>query len=189
MATTHRENLSHDAPVGHGAFTHQEDVVRSEWARRFLGVMRYIIGFTFLWPFIDKLFGLGYRTGAGKGWLDGGKPAQGFLKGVEGPFASFFHSLAAAWADWLFMAGLFGIGIAMLLGAGVKLAAWTGSLLLLFMYLAEFPLGRTGEFTNPLVDSHWIEAIVLIVVAATYSGDKWGLGKWWGNRVGDSIWR
>ena len=187
MATTHREDLTHH--VGRGAFTHQEDIVRSEWARRLLGVMRYIIGFTFMWPFVDKLFGLGYRTAADKGWVDGGKPAQGFLKGVEGPFASFFHGLAAPWADVLFMAGLFGIGLAMLLGTGVKLAAWSGALLLLFMYLAEFPLGRTGEFTNPLVDSHWIEAIVLAVVAATYSGDKWGLGRWWGSKVGDGIWR
>jgi thiosulfate dehydrogenase [quinone] large subunit len=56
------------------------------------------------------------------------------------------------------------------------------------MYLAELPW-YAERATNPLLDSHWIEAIVLIVVAATYSGDKWGIGKWWGSKVGDSIWR
>jgi thiosulfate dehydrogenase [quinone] large subunit len=189
MATTHREDLTHH--VGRDAFTHQEDVVRSEWARRFLGIMRYIIGFTFMWPFVDKLFGFGFATPSERSWINGGTPAQGFMKGgAEGdnPFGDFFASITGVWADWLFMAGLFGIGIAMLLGAGVKIAAWSGSLLMLLMYLAELPW-YAERATNPLLDSHWIEAIVLIVVAATYSGDKWGLGKWWGSKVGDSIWR
>jgi thiosulfate dehydrogenase [quinone] large subunit len=190
MATTRPESVSHEHDMHvRGAFTHQEDIVRSEWARRFLAVLRLVIGWTFMWPFIDKLFGLGYRTAADKGWVDGGNPAQGFMKGAEGPFGNFFNNIAGPWADWLFMIGLFGIGLAMLTGAGVKLAAWTGTLLMLLMYLAEFPLGRTGEFTNPIIDSHWIEALVLIVVAATYSGDKWGLGRWWGSKVGDSILR
>jgi thiosulfate dehydrogenase [quinone] large subunit len=191
MATTNRENLEHEAPVGRGAFTHQEDVVRSEWARRFLGVMRYIIGFTFLWPFVDKLFGLGFATPSERAWINGGKPAQGFMKGAaegDNPFGDFFANIAGPWADWLFMAGLFGIGLAMVLGAGIKIAAWTGTLLMLLMYLAELPFYAESA-TNPVLDSHWIEAIVLIVVAATYSGDKWGLGRWWGSRVGDSIWR
>lgn len=172
-----------------GVVTFQEEVVRSSIARKFLAGLRLVLGFTFFWAFIDKMFGLGYATPSAKAWIHGGTPAQGFMKGAEGPFATFYHNIVGPWADWLFMAGLLGIGVAMLLGAGVKLAAWTGTLLMILMYLAEFPLGRTGEFTNPLVDSHWIEAIVLIVVAATYSGDKWGLGRWWGSKVGDSIWR
>jgi thiosulfate dehydrogenase [quinone] large subunit len=35
--------------------------------------------------------------------------------------------------------------------------------------------------TNPLVDSHWHEALLLIISAVTLAGDTWGLGKWWGN--------
>lgn len=191
MATTHPGDVSHTADLGRGAFTHQEDVVRSEWARRFLGIMRYIIGLTFLWPFVDKLFGFGFATPSERAWINGGRPAQGFMKGAaegDNPFGDFFANIAGPWSDWLFMAGLFGIGIAMVLGAGVKLAAWTGSLLMLLMYLAELPF-YAETATNPVLDSHWIEAIVLIVVAATYSGDKWGLGRWWGGKVGDSIWR
>jgi hypothetical protein len=36
--------------------------------------------------------------------------------------------------------------------------------------------------TNPIVDSHWHEALLLIIAAVTLAGDTWGLGKWWGNR-------
>ncbi|HET7396920.1 MAG TPA: DoxX family protein [Intrasporangium sp.] len=191
MATIHPENVSlgHIKHVTAGIVTFEEEVVRSSVARRFLAGLRIIMGFTFLWPFFDKLFGLGYRTAADKGWLDGGTPAQGFMKGAEGPFGSFFNNIAGPWADWLFMAGLLGIGVALLAGAGLKLAAITGTLLLFLMYLVEFPLGRTGEFTNPLFDSHWIEALAIIVLAATYAGDTWGVGKWWGRHVGNGILR
>jgi thiosulfate dehydrogenase [quinone] large subunit len=172
-----------------GVVTFQEEVVRSSIARKFLAGLRIVLGFTFFWAFIDKMFGLGYATPAAKAWINGGTPAQGFMKGAEGPFGSFFHNIAGPWADWLFMAGLLGIGVAVLAGAGLKIAAWTGALLLGLMYLAEFPLGTTGAYTNPLFDSHWIEALGLAVLAATYAGDTWGVGKWWGRKVGNGILR
>jgi thiosulfate dehydrogenase (quinone) large subunit len=171
-----------------GVVTFQEEVVRSAVARKFLAGLRIVLGFTFLWPFLDKLFGLGYMTPSAKAWIHGGTPAQGFMKHAEGPFASFFNNIAGPWADWLFMTGLAGIGIALLTGAGLKIAAWTGALLLALMYLAEFPLGATG-MTNPLVDSHWIEALAIGVLATTLAGDTWGLGKWWGRHVGNGILR
>ena len=33
--------------------------------------------------------------------------------------------------------------------------------------------------TNPILDSHWYEALLLIIPAMTLAGDTWGLGKWW----------
>ncbi|MCU1537342.1 MAG: DoxX family protein, partial [Humibacillus sp.] len=162
-----------------GIVTQQEEVVRSPLARKLLAGLRIVLGFTFLWAFVDKLFGLGYATPGPKAWINGGTPAQGFMKHAEGPFGSFFANIAGPWADWLFMAGLAGIGVALIAGAGLKIAAITGTLLLAMMYLAEFPLGATG-MTNPLVDSHWIEALGICVVAATLAGDTWGLGRWWG---------
>lgn len=170
--------------------TFQEDVVRSPIARWLLSILRIVLGFFFLWPFLDKLFGLGYATPEARAWVNGGKPAQGFMKNAEGPFGDFFKNIAGTWSDWLFMAGLAGIGIAMLLGAGLKLAAWSGTLLLFLMYLAEFPIGQSGKgFTNPIFDSHWLEALGLLVVAYTFSGDKLGLGRWWGRKVGNGILR
>ena len=192
MATTHPTPTSQhreDPPPTHGVVTFQEEVVRSVWARRLLAGLRIVLGFTFIWPFLDKLFGLGYMTASAKAWVNGGTPAQGFMTHAEGPFASFFKSISGPWADWLFMAGLLGIGVAVLAGAGLKLAAWTAAILLALMYLAEFPLGTTGAYTNPLFDSHWIEALGIAVVAATLAGDTWGVGKWWGRKVGNGILR
>lgn len=172
----------------------QEEVVTSPIARYLLAALRIVLGWTFLWPFIDKLFGFGYGTEAGRGWLDGGSPTTGFLTKnpvvVEGPLGGFFANFAGGFWDWLFMFGLLGIGIAFLFGGGLKIAAWGGALLMLLMYLAELPIGRPGEgFVNPITDSHWIEALALLALAYTYSGDTLGLGKWWGRIVGNGILR
>lgn len=166
----------------------QEEIVRSSALRKVLAFARILIGFTFMWPFVDKLFGFGFATPSERAWVNGGNPSQGFLKGVTGPFADIFHPMASSASDWLFMAGLFGIGLAMLAGAGLKVAAWSGTLLLAFMYLAEFPWGQPADFhaTNPIVDSHWHEAALLLVVAYSLAGDTWGLGKWWSRKVGNS---
>nr|KEP24166.1 hypothetical protein DA06_22365 [Georgenia sp. SUBG003] len=162
----------------------QEDIITRSAVRKTLAVGRIIIGWTFLWAFIDKLFGLGYMTPAERAWINGGTPAQGFINGIESPFAGFFQLFANPFGDALFMAGLLGIGVAMVAGAGLKIAAVTGSLLLFFMYLAELPLAIGG--TNPITDSHWIEAMLLIISAVTLSGDTWGLGRWWARKVGNS---
>lgn len=197
MATIHHSDVSrvHDVDTKHpadGIVTFEEEIVRSAWARRFLAVLRIVMGWTFMWAFVDKLFGLGYATPSERAWINGGTPAQGFMKaGAESdnPFAQFFANIAGPWSDWLFMIGLFGIGIALLTGAGLKIAAWTGTALLLFMYLAQLPWYATEGATNPITDSHWIEALAIIVVAATYAGDTWGIGKWWGRIVGNGILR
>lgn len=168
----------------------QDDIVRSGTARKLLAGLRILIGWTFMWPFLDKLFGLGYGTAAEGAVVNGGAPAQGYMiNATSGPFKEVFVWMAESFgglADFLFMFGLFGIGLAMLAGAGLKIAAWGGTLLMAFMYLAALPIGQANMgFTNPITDSHWIEAFVLLVVAYTLSGDTWGLGRWWGGKVGN----
>jgi thiosulfate dehydrogenase [quinone] large subunit len=74
----------------------------------------------FQWAFADKLFGLDHATPAARAWINGGSPSSGFLEGVDGPFASAFNPIAGAPADWLFMAGLLGIGVALMLGVGMR---------------------------------------------------------------------
>ena len=178
MATTESVRSSSATTV------YQEQIVTSGAARKALAVGRIVIGWTFLWAFVDKLFGFGFATPAERAWINGGTPAQGFIGGIEGPFAGFFQIFANPFGDVLFMAGLLGIGVAMVTGAGLKIAAVTGTLLMLFMYLAQLPLALGG--TNPITDSHWVEAMLLIIAAATLSGDTWGLGKWWAGKVGNS---
>lgn len=138
-------------------------------------VVRISIGFVFLWAFIDKLFGLGKATPGENAWLSGGSPSTGFLNGVEGPFAGLFNSLAGqGWADWLFMAGLLGIGVALMLGVAMRIAAVSGALLLVFMWMASLPLAN-----NPFMDDHLVYALVLFGLAAAKAGDTLGFGKLW----------
>jgi thiosulfate dehydrogenase [quinone] large subunit len=156
-------------------------------AARFLAVFRVVLGFAFLWAFLDKTFGFGYATPAARAWINGGSPTKGFLSGVAvGPFESTFHAWAgAAWVDWLFMAGLLGIGIALILGIGLRIAAVSGTLMMLLMWAAEWPpakftsAGEPSMSTNPIVDYHIVYALVLIALALTYAGNTWGLGRLW----------
>lgn len=144
-------------------------------AGRAIGVLRIAFGLTFLWAFVDKLFGLGYATKSGKGWIDGGDVTAGFLKGAGGPLGSFYHSLAGDWwVSPLFMIGLAGIGLALTLGIGLRVAAVAGTLLYLLMWTASMPL-----VTNPVLDDHILGAITVIVFALVAAGNVWGLGKWW----------
>ena len=66
-----------------------------------------------------------------------------------------------------------------MLGVGLRVSAVVGSVILLFMYLAEWPFAANAGSTNPLVDYHVIYALALVVLAATAAGDTWGLGTAW----------
>lgn len=161
--------------------------VMTTTAGKVIAVVRVATGLLFGWAFVDKTFGLGYATPSDSAWINGGSPAEGFLSGIDhGPFGETFRGWAgAAWADWLFMLGLLGIAVALLLGVVLRLTAVGGTLMMLLMWAAEWPLARytdAGELTrstNPLIDYHVIYALVLIALAAVYAGNTWGLGKRW----------
>ena len=153
-----------------------------------LAVLRLALGSIFMWAFLDKMFALGFATGRledgsidffadGAAALNGGSPTFGFLSfGSRGPLASFWQSIAGdPWLNVLFMAALAGIGLALLLGIGLRVAAVAGSLLMLGMYsVAMLPEN------HPVIDDHIIYALVLVVLAMTAAGNTWGLGARWG---------
>lgn len=141
-----------------------------------LAVLRIAFGFTFLWAFLDKLFGLGFATPAERAVVNGGSPTTGYLSGVEGPLASFYNGIAGSGlVDVLFMAGLLGIGLTLLLGAGARIGALAGVLMYVFMYGASLP-----TVTNPFLDDHLTGAIVLLVIAAIPAAWSFlGIGSWW----------
>jgi len=157
-----------------------DDIVVRPGARRWLAVARLSTGFIFLWAFLDKTFGLGFSTPSERAWINGGNPSQGFLNSdaVVGPFKDFFASIASPATDVLFMLGMIAVGLAVMLGMGVRIAAVAGSLIMFLMWVAEWTMAGG---TNPFMDYHVIYALVLIVVAYTLAGDTWGLGKWWAN--------
>jgi thiosulfate dehydrogenase [quinone] large subunit len=134
--------------------------------------LRLAVGFEFLWAFLDKTFGFGWHTASGKAWIHGGSPTTGFLSGVvAGPFQSTFHNLAGVTAvDWLFMLGLLGVGVALILGVALRPAAISGCLMLAMMYLAEWPFAKVGGgqptgSVNPIVDDHIVSIMALIAIA------------------------
>lgn len=180
--TQHLE-LRELVPSENGAREEVELPAATSW----LAVLRIATGFVFLWAFLDKTFGLGFATQSDSAWIRGGSPTKGFLSSVAvGPLENLFHNWAGTpWADWLFMIGLAGIGIALLTGVALRAAAVSGTAMMLLMWLAEWPLARhtsagaPSGSTNPLVDYHVIYALVLIVLAATHAGDRWGLGRQW----------
>lgn len=169
------ENAAAPSAVGTGAMA------------KALAVLRIGMGFVFLWAFFDKTFGWGYATGSERAWVNGGSPTEGFLSGVHvGPLESTFQDMAgAAWADWLFMLGLLGIGVALLAGVALRLAAVAGTVMMVLMWAAEWPLakhlsdGSPSMSTNPVVDYHIVYAAVLIVLAIAAAGNTWGLGRMW----------
>jgi thiosulfate dehydrogenase [quinone] large subunit len=156
-------------------------------AAKALAVLRIATGFVFLWAFLDKTFGLGYSTPSAKAWIHGGSPTLGFLKSVDvGPFQSAYHTMAGTWwANWLFMLGMLAVGVALIAGMGLRIAAGAGALIMAMMWFAEFPFaahtatGAASGSTNPITDYHFIYAAVLVVIATTYAGYTWGLGRWW----------
>jgi thiosulfate dehydrogenase [quinone] large subunit len=168
----------------------QDDVVTHSAARQALAALRIAFGLTFLWAFFDKLLALGFATGrsvdeAGvetvdrfgdAAWINGGNPTFGFLNfGAKGPFKDFYNGIAGdAWANWLFMLGLLGIGLALTFGIGMRVAAVSGALMYVLMWTVALP-----PENNPVLDDHILGAITVVVLALTLAGDTWGAGKAW----------
>ena len=152
------------------SFLSREVAARYLWA-----LTRLCLGWTFLWPFLDKLFGLGHETSTAHAWINGGSPSKGFLSGAVGPFAGIYQAIAGAvWVNWAFMIGLLAIAVALLLGIGVRIAAVAGAVLLILMWSASLP-----PQDDIFMDNHIVYALVLLGLALVGAGNTLGLGRWW----------
>jgi thiosulfate dehydrogenase [quinone] large subunit len=153
-----------------------EETSRHRAYRYVLALTRLSLGWVFLWAFLDKAFGLGRGTPAEAAWVDGGSPTEGFLANAPvGPLEDFYKGIAGdAWADWLFMAALLGIGVALILGVAMRIAAASGALLLVMMWSAVLP-----PENNPFMDAHLVYTMVLVVLALVGAGRTLGLAKAW----------
>jgi len=152
--------------------------------RYILAALRISLGWTFLWAFLDKLLGLGLSTAPENAWIAGGSPTYGFLThATAGPLARLYQSIAGhPLVDALFMFGLAGLGVALMLGIGLKIAGIGGPLMMLLMWSARLPPAQ-----NPVIDQHIIYALLFILLAQTEAGTTWGLGNWWREHVGVPI--
>lgn len=138
-------------------------------------VARLGMGWIFLWPFLDKMFGLGHDTPSGKAWINGGNPTKGFLSGAVGPFAGIYHSIAGNDViNVLFMAGLLLIGVCLILGIAMWPACIAGATLVVLMWSSSLPPAN-----DVFMDDHLIFALLLIGLAMIGAGSTLGLGSLW----------
>ena len=167
-----------------------------------MGLLRLALGWTFLWAFLDKMFALGFSTGrivneetgastidfvGDAAWINGGSPTAGVLGfAMKGPFTDFYQTItgfqmteagptSAAWVDWVYMASMLFIGLALILGIGVKLASIGGIVWMAIFYTAT----AIWPEHNPFVDDHVVGALVLGALFFANAGIYLGLGKVW----------
>lgn len=140
-----------------------------------LAATRILLGFIFLWAFLDKLLGLGFSTPSEGAWVNGGSPTAGYLSNLMGVFSPFFASIAGnPLVDWLFMLGLLGVGVGLILGIAMRVSILSGAVMLYLMWLTVLPLS-----TNPLVDDHIIYIAVLAVLWFSTSLQRFSMGHVW----------
>lgn len=140
------------------------------------GVLRLLMGWVFLWAFLDKCFGFWISTQPEKAWINGGSPTFGFLKfAATGPLAPFYNSIATSnLVEWLFMLGLLFVGVTLLLGVMVRLGSFFGAVMVFLMWTAVLP-----PENNPMIDDHIVYMVIMIGLIKSQSGQWLGLGKQW----------
>ena len=180
MAATVHDKL--EATFGDGE-------TRGMWAWT---VLRLLLGWSFLWAFLDKMFGLGFSTcraadsssidyGCDSAMINGGSPTFGFLNfGTAGSHTGdLFDWMAPSAGDSInladigFMAALLLGGVALILGIGVRTAAIGGAVLMTFMFVAT----DVWPQNNPVNSSHVIEGFAFLGIA-TVGGGRFSLQEW-----------
>jgi len=137
-------------------------------------VMRVLIGWHFLYEGIAKL--------SAPSWS-----ASGFLLQSRGPFADLFRGLAAdpnalANVNLMTMWGLVLIGLGLIAGCFTRLAAASGILMILLIYLCNPPFvgyfySIPTEGSYIVVNKNLVEAAGLLVIALTNTGQVAGLDR------------
>ena len=144
-----------------------------------ISITRFVMAAQFLWAFFDKLFGLGYTTTPDKAWISGGSPTAGFLtKSATGPLTGIFNAIGGkGLTNWLFMLALLFVGLALLLGIGMKIGTISGSVLMFLMWIAVLP--KPGNIFQ--IDDHMVNILVLLILLLLKAGQVAGFGRWWVN--------
>ena len=154
-----------------------------------IGLLRIAYGWTFLWAFLDKLFGLGFSTSAKSAWINGGSPSTGYLQhavNANSPFASFYsntlvnlnHSLFGI-VDWALMLMFLIVGVTMILGFMIRFSTVISLIFFVMVYISEIPFAAGA--TNPIVDEHIFYILIALVIVFTSASHYLGIGNRWDN--------
>ncbi len=142
---------------------------------KMMAVLRILIGLIFLWGALDKIFGLGFPTSPGGGWIDGFSPSAVLPYAFDGPFAQFLYPIAGnVITDALLIGGLSAMGVSFTLGLGRKISTVAGVIFLGLMYLVVFPIPD-----NPVLDYHIVYIVLVVAFMFTGAWDEVGFGKAW----------
>ena len=136
--------------------------------------LRIVMGWSFLWVFLDRLFGLGFPTH--QSWINGGNPVRGILLYTyEGPLHGVYDWCAAEWPVQAgLMAGLFIVGVGTIFGTWYRIASIMGAVIYLLMWSARFP-----PTNNPITDDHLMGALIMIGLLWSSAGSTWSFYSSW----------
>lgn len=169
--------------MGESAAVHTSTGAKTSALWIALAVTRILVGFEFLWAFVDKAFGLGFSTPTENAWVNGGSPTLGYLS-AERALQDVFRPIAGApIVDILFMLGLLGVGVGLIAGVAVRIAAIAGALMMLLMWAASFPIAA-----NPFVDYHLVEATLMAVFALALPSQRLSLAGPWRRVTRGTAW-
>ena len=136
-----------------------------------LAAFRTLTGWIMLWPFFDKMFGLGFQTPHGGGWIDGVSPSSYVVYLADGVFKDLYVFLAGNLAiDIVMMASLLVLGVSLILGVASKLTTFGMCAFLLVMYSIHVP-----PSDNPVVDYHILLVLGILAVYALGGYEKLSL--------------
>ena len=177
-STTAPTTTRTDAPPTFSTTTEQADptTVFTTAQRWVWPALRVAVGFVFLWTFLDKTFGLGFATSGEKAWITGASPTSGFLaQGTDSPLTGAYAAMSGVpLVDWLFMLGMLGVGVAVVLGVATRIATIAGVLLMVSLRLALLVPEQ-----NPVVDEHLVYVLALVGLAGLPAARRFSLAGWW----------
>jgi thiosulfate dehydrogenase [quinone] large subunit len=133
---------------------------RKELGENCLAVLRIMLGWMMIWGFLDKMFGLGFETPAGSGWIDGTSPSSFVVYVTGGIFKDLYTSLAGnTFIDILMMSGMLILGITLIFGFASKLTTIATCMFMLVMYSLHVP-----PTDNPVVDYHLVFIGMMVAI-------------------------
>ena len=140
-----------------------------------LAVFRILIGWLMLWAFFDKMFGLGYQTPGGSGYIDGVSPSSFVSFVTSGAFSGFYNSVAGnGLVDVILLLGCLILGVTLILGFASKLTSVAATAFFLIMYSLVIP-----PTDNPLIDYRVVLAVGLWAIYFLGGYDRLSVNGWW----------